>query len=892
MVLCNSRFRHINQYSEADTKPGICTYESLGRLDAAHGTLGRRLLSFAQRVGKLRRTGNSETIEHLGDRILERRQSITPEGGIVSIQTDISERKRAEEALREQTKAIELLHKVASDANRAQNVEEALQGCLDAVCAHTGWPVGHVYVRSTDERDKLLPSKIWHLDGSKRFAAFRKVTERTTFEPGVGLPGRVLASGKSAWITDVTEDPNFPRAKLAKDIGVKAGFAVPVLVETDVVAVLEFFSPEAVEPDEELLNLLDNVGGQVGRVIERKRADQELAEKEAQLHLALDHMPGGMTLEDRDGNYVLFNAQYSELHDYPEGFLKVGMHSREEVLFQAERGDLGLGNKDELVEQVLGLYPGGKATSWERTFPDGRTLRFNVAPTPEGGTVTIVTEITELKRREQELAAKEAQLRVALDHMPGGMELVDGDRNYVFFNSQYSELHDYPDGLLKVGGSVLDETRFQVERGDYGPGDPDKLMEEAHAPFKSGETGSYERTLPGGRTLYFNVAPTPDGGYVTIVTEITERKRAEQALAEKEAHLRVALDNMPGLLVYTDEDLNIVLCNERFSELYQAQREMLQPGQPYAEFLRCLAEQGYYGEGDAEALVSERIESLRNPSGQTFEELAPDGRVRRSLRSRAAGGGTVTVVTDITELKRREQELAEKEAQLRVALDNMPGGMKLIDGDRKYVLFNPKYIELHDYPDGLLKVGGSILDEARFQAERGDYGPGDPDKLMEESLVPYESGEPESYERTLPGGRTLQFYSAPTPEGGFVSIVTDITERKLAEQELAEKEAQLRVALDNMPGGIRLVDGNRNFVLCNQQYFDLFDLPEGLFKVGDSIRVENLYCAQRGDMGPGDPETLSAFWESPHWYMTKASLTDRQTTASTPRARNLSYSSS
>jgi class 3 adenylate cyclase len=103
---------------------------------------------------------------------------------------------------------------------------------------------------------------------------------------------------------------------------------------------------------------------------------------------------------------------------------------------------------------------------------------------------------------------------------------------------------------------------------------------------------------------------------------------------------------------------------------------------------------------------------------------------------------------------------------------------------------------------------------------------------------------------------------APTPEGGYVSIITDITERKRAEAELAEKEVQLRAALDNMPGGIRLIDGNRNFVLSNQQYIDLFEYPEGLLKVGDSIRVENLYCAQRGDFGPGDPETLVDEWLS------------------------------
>ena len=75
-------------------------------------------------------------------------------------------------------------------------------------------------------------------------------------------------------------------------------------------------------------------------------------------------------------------------------------------------------------------------------------------------------------------------------------------------------------------------------------------------------------------------------------------------------------------------------------------------------------------------------------------------------------------VKDITDAKRAEQELAETAAQLRAALDNMRSGMKLVDRDLNYVLFNARYAELCDFPDGLVKVGGSMLDELRYQAER------------------------------------------------------------------------------------------------------------------------------------------------------------------------------
>ncbi len=171
------------------------------------------------------------------------------------------------------------------------------------------------------------------------------------------------------------------------------------------------------------------------------------------------------------------------------------------------------------------------------------TLEQRAAATPKGG--------TELKRREQELTRKEAQLRVALDNMPGGMALGDRDLNYVLFNSQFSELYEFPDGLMEVGGSMLDVLRFQAERGDYGPGDKDELIEQVVALYRKGEAVSYERAIGGSeRTLQVYVAPTPEGGYVNILTDITDRKRAEAALQEAHEIIKDQRDRM-------EDELNI-----------------------------------------------------------------------------------------------------------------------------------------------------------------------------------------------------------------------------------------------------------------------------------------------------------------------------------------------
>src|SRR5262245_30321620 len=129
-----------------------------------------------------------------------------------------------------------------------------------------------------------------------------------------------------------------------------------------------------------------------------------------------------------------------------------------------------------------------------------------------------------------------------------------------------------------------------------------------------------------------------------------------------ERQLQVALDNMPGALVYTDDALNIIFAMTGSKKCTACRASCCKPSAPTPAFLRYLAEHGYYGEGDIESLVSRRVESLRNPSGQSFEDHTPDGRWLRILRRRVTAGGTVTVMTDVSEQKRVERDLAAKEA--------------------------------------------------------------------------------------------------------------------------------------------------------------------------------------------------------------------------------------
>jgi PAS domain S-box-containing protein len=246
-------------------------------------------------------------------------------GAIVAASTiarDITERKRSEQALRQKTAFVELLHSVAAAANESATLDEALQICIDRVCAHTDWPVGHVYLVADDSPEELVPTTLWHLADPEQFEVFRRITEAKRFPIGMGLPGRVLASRAPHWIMDVTADSNFPRATQAEEIGVRSAFAFPVLVGKDVAAVLEFFSPEAVEPDEQLLRVMAHVGAQLGRVIERKRAEEALRDSEKHYRSVIETANDAFVSIDGDGLVTDWNERAEETFGW----------SREEVL--------------------------------------------------------------------------------------------------------------------------------------------------------------------------------------------------------------------------------------------------------------------------------------------------------------------------------------------------------------------------------------------------------------------------------------------------------------------------------------------------------------------------------------------------------------------------------
>jgi PAS domain S-box-containing protein len=195
-----------------------------------------------------------------------------------SIARDVTKRRLAEAELAHKTEILRLFYTITTIANEASNIDEAMENCLREICDYMKWPVGHIYVVSKADPDLLLPMGIWHVEGARQFSVFQEVTQNTEFRRGIGLPGRVLKSGYPEWIEDVTENPNFLRWMPDKDIGLKAGFAFPIKMKNHVVAVMEFFSPDAQQENQLLLKSIEQVGNQMGHLAERAEAESNLSE--------------------------------------------------------------------------------------------------------------------------------------------------------------------------------------------------------------------------------------------------------------------------------------------------------------------------------------------------------------------------------------------------------------------------------------------------------------------------------------------------------------------------------------------------------------------------------------------------------------------------------------
>ncbi len=212
-------------------------------------------------VGGLRKNGKQIQLElSLGEYKKNNRHIFT------AIIRDIAPRKDTDRRLAAQFAVTRALAESSS-------LSEATPKLLQYVCEAVGWELGELWCVNADSNTLHIEGS-WHVP-TYEVDEFEKAGRKTILFPGIDLVGRVLSDGQPVWIDNVVDDSNFPRATIAERVGLHGAFAFPVRIGENVNCVLAFYNREVVQPDDEMLQMFDALGRQVGDFIKRTRAEEE-----------------------------------------------------------------------------------------------------------------------------------------------------------------------------------------------------------------------------------------------------------------------------------------------------------------------------------------------------------------------------------------------------------------------------------------------------------------------------------------------------------------------------------------------------------------------------------------------------------------------------------------
>jgi PAS domain S-box-containing protein len=468
---------------------------------------------------------------------------------------------RTEALLQRKSMFLQLLQEVTVAANEAVSLEKALQVCLERVCACTGWPIGHVYHFPEDSRGELTSTTLWHFRVRHRFEKFQQETQGVRFLPGSGLPGRVLLSGKPAWIKDVKEEPDFPRVAVAKQLGIGAALAFPVLTGKEVVAVLEFFATNTQEPDEALLEVMANIGTQLGRVIERTRAAEALRHSELRFRSVAESAFEAIISADAGGNVIYWNRGAQQIFGYTaEEVLGQPLALLMPERYRAAHGQglerlrtTGAARVIGKTVEMYGLRKGGEEFPVE--------LSLSTWKTAEGSFFTgIIRDITERKMAAEKLRASEERFRMLVAGVKDyAILMLDPQGLVLSWNAGAERIKGY--GSHEIIGQHF--SRFYpteaVQRGW-----PDEELKRAAVEGRFEDEGW--RVRKDGSRLWANVIITAlrdDAGkligFAKVTRDLTERKRAEENVLQGNARLEAANKELEAFSYSVSHDLRAPL---------------------------------------------------------------------------------------------------------------------------------------------------------------------------------------------------------------------------------------------------------------------------------------------------------------------------------------------
>lgn len=370
----------------------------------------------------------------------------------------------------------------------------------------------------------------------------------------------------------------------------------------------------------------------------RLLSDARLRAETAHQHLvdAIESISDAFVLFDAQQRIVLFNSRFKSFWARSRARIISGTRL-DEIRRLAQSTGL-IVEEQRSSDNEHSLY----------RLHDGRWVQVSERPTREGGLVILYTDITELKvsetmRREQALAQKSRLLQRAVDNLSQGMAMVSAEGTLELWNHRFLELCGLaPIQAHRPFAEVMADSELA-------------LLTPASRDAEGRPQRQMEQRLFDGRMLEVRTHPLPTGGFVNTFTDITERYRHAETLAESERWIRLITDQVPALIAYLNADLVYEFTNKVYEEWYRWPR-----GGLLGQRLRDVHSETHW----------ERLEPYveRALSGEnvTFEvaEVNLAGQERYMLRSyvpnRLPGGevvGIFVLIRDITERRRTAEAL-------------------------------------------------------------------------------------------------------------------------------------------------------------------------------------------------------------------------------------------
>lgn len=311
-----------------------------------------------------------------------------------------------------------------------------------------------------------------------------------------------------------------------------------------------------------------------------------------------------------------------------------------------------------------------------------------------------------------------------------------------------------------------------------------------------------------------------------------EREQGQKALLSLS---QLALDGMEqGVCVY-DADNRIVLVNTRYLTLFNMSAEVVRLGTSYRDVLAHSAARGNIPASELDALYASRIALIA--AGRPFRtrQTLPSGLVITLELKPLPDGGWMTICDDVSRLARLEVELQLQTERSQHALAHMSHGLIMYDADSRVVVCNERFLHFYDLDPEIVKPGlahGAAIDHWLSRGNRADLPD---DEFRDARINDVRARSPKTVFVTSHDGRRGQAVSRFMPDGGWVTVHEDVTDRLQHEETLKRQNLMLDAALENMAHGLAFYDSDMRLRICNSTYREIYRLSTEESKPGTHL---------------------------------------------------------